>query len=383
MPELLFLLLPIAVAYGWYMGKRNALQNQKQNSLSKKYATGLNFLLSNQSDKAVEHFVEMVKVDDETIETHLALATLFRKRGEIEKAIRVHKNIIERESITQEQYNAATLELARDFSSSGILDRAIEQYQKLVTTKPYVIEATEEIIFVYQQLKDWNNAIKYANKLPKPNKFSTNVAHYFCELASNNKANTTQKITFLKKALKSDPDCARANIFLGEIYFNKSNYDLAINHLQAILKQDIDFISETLPMLNKCYESKNQLLDFQKYLIKAIEQGAGAQTVITLAELLKQQNNLEDAENLELTQLQKQPSLKGFFNYVEYHLEQVIEPNAKKALLVIHDLVGKHLSSKAKYKCRHCGFTTNNLQWQCPSCKRWAQIKPVRGIDGE
>lgn len=167
MLELLFLLLPIAAAYGWYMGNRSARQDKQEQShqISRQYVRGLNLLLSEQSDKAVDHFIELLQVDDETIDTHLALGNLFRSRGEVDRAIRIHQNLISREGLTVDQKNLALQQLAKDYMVSGFFDRAEKIFEQLIEEPEHREQALQQLVTIYQQTREWNKAIKYGNDL--------------------------------------------------------------------------------------------------------------------------------------------------------------------------------------------------------------------------
>ncbi|MGL5669602.1 MAG: lipopolysaccharide assembly protein LapB, partial [Shewanella sp.] len=152
MLEILFLLLPIAAGYGWYMGRRSIRQNQsnQRKQLSRDYFTGLNFLLSNESDKAVDLFISMLDVDDETIDTHLSLGSLFRKRGEVDRSIRIHQNLIARPTLTNEQRDIAMMELGKDYLAAGFYDRAEEIFLNLVSQDDHSEESETQLIAIYQ-----------------------------------------------------------------------------------------------------------------------------------------------------------------------------------------------------------------------------------------
>ncbi|MDG2676726.1 lipopolysaccharide assembly protein LapB, partial [Vibrio sp. 977] len=226
MLELLFLLLPIAAAYGWYMGHRSAQQDKQKQShqISRQYMAGLNLLLSDQSDKAVDHFIELLQVDNETIDTHLALGNLFRSRGEVDRAIRIHQNLISRSGLTLDQKNLALQQLAKDYMVSGFLDRAEKIFEQLVEEPDYKEAALQQLVTIYQQTREWEKAIHYANQLAKMgnqrSRMRTNIAHFWCEIAMLDQAdgNTNKAIQHFKKALSEDPKCVRASISLGRIY---------------------------------------------------------------------------------------------------------------------------------------------------------------------
>ena len=169
MLEILFLLLPIAAAYGWDMGHRSAQQDKQKQShqISRQYVTGLNLLLSDQSDKAVDHFIELLQVDNETIDTHLALGNLFRSRGEVDRAIRIHQNLISRSGLTIDQKNLALQQLAKDYMVSGFLDRAEKIFEQLIDEPEHRESALQQLTAIYQQTREWHKAIECATALVK------------------------------------------------------------------------------------------------------------------------------------------------------------------------------------------------------------------------
>ena len=250
MLELLFLLLPIAAAYGWYMGNRNAQQEKQKQShqISRQYVTGLNLLLSDQSDKAVDHFIELLQVDNETIDTHLALGNLFRSRGEVDRAIRIHQNLISRSGLTIDQKNLALQQLAKDYMVSGFLDRAEKIFEQLVDEPDHKESALQQLVSIYQQTREWNKAIQHGNVLIKISskklKMRATVAHFWCELAMQEQAegNQSKAIQHFKKALTEDPKCVRASIALSKIHLASEEYNKAIEYLESVIDQDIDFI---------------------------------------------------------------------------------------------------------------------------------------------
>lgn len=187
MLELLFLLLPVAAAYGWYMGRRSAQQDKEQesNRLSREYVTGVNFLLSNQQDKAVELFLDMLKDDSNTFEAHITLGNLFRSRGEVDRAIRIHQALTESTSLTFEQRLLAVQQLGRDYMAAGLYDRAEEIFNQLVDEEDFRRSALQQLLLIHQATSDWLNAIDVAEKLVKmgEDQLRVNIAHFYCEQA--------------------------------------------------------------------------------------------------------------------------------------------------------------------------------------------------------
>ncbi|MFB9216795.1 lipopolysaccharide assembly protein LapB [Vibrio sinaloensis] len=389
MLEILFLLLPIAAAYGWYMGNRSAQQDKQKhsNQISRQYVTGLNLLLSDQSDKAVDHFIELLQVDNETIDTHLALGNLFRSRGEVDRAIRIHQNLISRSGLTIDQKNIALQQLAKDYMVSGFLDRAEKIFEQLVEEPDHREAALQQLVSIYQQTREWSKAIHYATLLVKlgRKRMKNSIAHFWCELAMQEKAdgNDAKAAQNFKKALSEDPKCVRASIALGKSYLENEDYSNAIKYMEMVLEQDSDFVSEVLPTLAECYHHLGQEDALLEFLRQCIVSKAGASAELMLAQLVAQHEGSGAAQELLTRQLVKNPTMKGFYRLIDYHLMEAEEGRAKASLGTLQKLVGEQLKVKPHYRCRKCGFSTHSMYWHCPSCKGWGTIKPIRGLDGE
>ncbi len=389
MLELLFLLLPIAAAYGWYMGHRSAQQDKQKQShqISQQYVTGLNLLLSDQSDKAVDHFIELLQVDNETIDTHLALGNLFRSRGEVDRAIRIHQNLISRSGLTLDQKNLALQQLAKDYMVSGFLDRAEKIFEQLVEEPDHRESALQQLVTIYQQTREWEKAIQYATLLVKMGKkrIRTSIAHFWCELAMLEQAegNQSKAIQFFKKALLEDKKCVRASISLGRLHLENEEYRKTIQYLEQVLAQDPDFISEALPTLADCYHHLGAEEELIEFLRSCIEKKAGVSAELMLAHLVAHHESPGAAQELLTRQLVRNPTMKGFYRLMDYHLAEAEEGRAKESLTTLQSMVGEQLKVKPHYRCRKCGFSTHSLYWHCPSCKGWGTIKPIRGLDGE
>ncbi len=389
MLELLFLLLPIAAAYGWYMGHRSAQQEKQKQSyqISSKYVAGLNLLLSEQSDKAVDHFIELLQVDNETIDTHLALGNLFRSRGEVDRAIKIHQNLISRSGLTLEQKNLALKQLAKDYMVAGLLDRAEKIFEQLIEEPEYRQSALKQLVVIAQQTREWARAIDYALQLKKTGykKISQNIAHYYCELAMIEKSTGQHKATiqYFKKALHEDRQCVRANLSLAKLYLELGQYQNTIEYLTQVIDQDIDFVSEVLPTLHECYRHLGQEAQWAEFLRLCISKEAGVSAELMLAELVAAHESVGAAQDLLTRQLIKNPTMKGFYRLMDYHLAEAEEGRAKQSLTTLQSMVGEQMKSKPHYRCHTCGFATHSLYWHCPSCKGWGTIKPIRGLDGE
>ncbi|MBA5203423.1 lipopolysaccharide assembly protein LapB [Pectobacterium aroidearum] len=389
MLELLFLLLPVAAAYGWYMGRRSAQQDKEQesNRLSREYVTGVNFLLSNQQDKAVELFLDMLKDDSNTFEAHLTLGNLFRSRGEVDRAIRIHQALTESASLTFEQRLLAVQQLGRDYMAAGLYDRAEESFNQLVDEEDFRRSALQQLLQIYQATSDWPAAIDVAEKLVKMGKdqLRVDIAHFYCELAllAMGSDDLDKALTLLKKGAAADNQCARASIMMGRIYMAQQDYSRAMEALREVLDQDKELVSETLPMLQECYQHLDKPLDWANFLKRCVEENTGATAELMLADILEREEGAEVAQAYINRQLQRHPTMRVFHRLMDFHLHEAEDGRTKENLQGLRDMVGEQIRTKPRYSCRKCGFTSQSLYWQCPSCRTWASIKPIRGLDGQ
>ncbi len=389
MLELLFLLLPIAAAYGWYMGRRSAQQDKQQEAsrLSRDYVTGVNFLLSNQQDKAVDLFLEMLKEDTGTVEAHLTLGNLFRQRGEVDRAIRIHQTLMESASLNYDQRLLAVQQLGRDYMAAGLYDRAEDMFSQLIDETDYRISALQQLLQIHQATSDWQKAIDVAEKLVKFGKDAqrTEIAHFYCELALQSMGSDSldKGLALLKKGAAADKNCARVSIMMGRIFMEKSEYSHAAETLTRVIEQDSELVSETLDMLQTCYRQLDKPEEWQIFLRRCVEENVGASAELMLAEVLQQNDGAETAQIYINRQLQRHPTMRVFHRLMDYHLHEAEEGRAKESLMILRDMVGEQIRTKPRYRCQKCGFTAFNLSWHCPSCRAWSTVKPIRGLDGQ
>lgn len=385
--ELLFLLLPIAAAYGWYMGNRNAKQHyqDESNRLSKEYVDGLNFLLSNQKDKAVDLFLDLLKEDSGTLDAHLTLGNLFRSRGEVDRAIRIHQALLESSSLTFEQRLLAIQQLGRDYMSAGFYDRAEAMFLQLVDEEEFQQHALQQLLVIYQATSEWLKAINSATKLIKlgKTKYNKEVAQFYCELAALEIAaeDLNKAIFYLNRSLSADSDCARTSLMFGRVYMALQSYDKAIHFFTQILLQDNAFMEEALPYLKTCYEKLQQFDEFKTFLKRCVEANSGSMAELMLADIIEQQSGKDAAQYYIYRELIKHPNLKGFYRLMDYHLADAEEGRGKESLLLLRNMVGEQIKAIPNYRCEKCGFTVNSIYWLCPACRSWSTIKPIRDFE--
>lgn len=386
MLEILFLLLPIAAGYGWYMGRRSVRHNQssQRKQLSRDYFTGLNFLLSNESDKAVDLFITMLDVDDDTIDTHLSLGSLFRKRGEVDRSIRIHQNLIARPSLTTEQRDLAMMELGKDYLAAGFYDRAEEIFINLVKQDDHSEDAETHLIDIYQVTKEWQKAINIIKSLKRKRQQSLkhNTAHFYCELA-NEETDISGQIKLLQSAIKQDADCGRAMLILAEKYLDLKEFSKCKDMLAKLLNADIELFADALSTAKQVFQDSHDLGGYSDLLRQGIQNGAGASVAITLAQNMIEQGDHHQAEKLVLDGLYRHPTMKSFQHLMQMHVQQAEEGQAKESLTMLEKLVEQQIKFRPGYRCSECGFPSHRLYWHCPSCKSWGKIKRIRGLDGE
>lgn len=389
MLELLFLLLPIAAAYGWYMGRRSVQQDKQQeaNRLSREYVDGVNFLLSNQREKAVDLFLDMLKEEGNTVEAHLTLGNLFRSRGEVDRAIRIHQSLMESASLTFEQKLLAIQQLGRDYMVAGLYDRAEDMFRQLVDEEDYRRTALQQLSTIYQATSEWQKAIEVSESLVKLGEAEkkSQIAHFYCELALQAMGvDDLQKAAgLLKKAASVDDTCARVSIMQGRLLMAQASFSAAAQVLEQVLEQDKDFVSEMLPLLKTCYQYLQAPEKWEAFVRLCVEQKCGAMAELYLADILEQKESLETAQIYINRQLQSHPTMQGFHRLMNYHLAEAEEGRAKESLVLLRNLVSEQIQTKPRYRCVKCGFTSNTLYWHCPSCKHWSSVKPIRGLDGQ
>lgn len=388
MLELLFLLLPIAAAYGWYMGHRSAKKDQEEisNKLSRDYMTGVNFLLSNQQEKAVDLFLKMLEKqesenaidNDSQFEAELTLGNLFRSRGEVDRALRIHQNIDNNPNYSYEQKLLTRQQLAKDFMFVGFLDRAEKLYQKLSEEPDYAENALHELANIYQRTKEWDKAIEVGERYRKLTQQPENIAlsHYYCEFALESDQQQ-QIMASLTKALIVSPNCVRATLILAEQYAKQNNYEQAIKTLEQIAEQNLAYISEALPPLIEYYHHLPNSHDLELFLIKLQQQKVNSAVVIALTDYIEQKSGAEVAKNHLYRQLEKRPTMRIFHRFIQYQINELDEGNGKESLKLLYNIVDERLKKSFEYRCNHCGFQSHKLIWQCPSCRRWETVTPI------
>ncbi len=389
--ELLWLLLPVAAASGWYAARRSEGTGRR---LTPDYFRGLHYLLNDQPDRAIEVFIKVLEIDEETAETQLALGNLYRRRGEVDRAIRLHQNLVARPALTDDLRLEAHLELAQDYLSAGVLDRAEDIYRDLVGAKAHRVQALRHLLDIYEQEKDWEQARSTAMELADATGTEQGavVSQYLCEgaLKSLTLGAKDEALTLLQAAREAHPACARASLHEGDILSSQGSYDLALTAYRRIEDQDADYLPEVIGRIRRCFDKLGRREAARGYLERVLERYGGMTVMLALAEMIREERGNSSAIHFLLDALAKRPTVRGFDRLLDFasdtaSAEVLAEVSAEvpDQLDVMKGLLAQLMNDRAVYQCRHCGFAARSLHWQCPGCKHWNTVRPVRGVVGE
>lgn len=380
------LVLPLFFAMGWIAARIDIRQLVKESrALPRSYFRGLNFLLNEQPDKAIEAFLEAAKVDPETIELHFTLGSLFRRRGEIERAIRMHQNLVNRVDLNTEQKTLALYELAQDYLKGGLLDRAEQIFSDLRESN-YRESALQSLLHIYVVEKDWFKAIGVAQELEKVSteSYQKEIANYYCELAAFERGHSHagKALDYLEHALQASRKCVRANLMLGEWAASEGKHADAIDIWKRIEGQNpaylflvADKLLESYRALGKTQEGLNLLRGFQERYPALDLLNAAFQATLETA-------GADAAYRLVRDDLRRNPSLLGLDKFLE--AQEIDAPPEKRAdLQLTKNLVQSYAGRLAIYQCETCGFKARQFYWHCPACGGWETYPPRRNAELE
>lgn len=388
--ELLFLLLPVAALSGWYLGRRNSssgkLGKRGCPPLSSDYFQGLNFLLNEQQDEALEVFIRMSEQDNETVEIQFALASLFLRRGEVDRAVRIHQNLIARPMLSRSQRKKALYELGLDYMRAGLFDRAESLFLELSDDSQYAAQGQRQLLDIYQQEKEWDRAIEIARRLKskRDNTLPRIIAHFYCERAEEamKTGDYAETAKLLKRAVAEDRKCVRATLLEAQVAEKSNQPKQAARIYRRVEQQDPEYLPLIIEPLKNCYQQLGAMDEYQRYLQHLCDKEESISLILANTQLFTEQGEERVAIEKLLDYLQRRPSLRALDYLLE--LRTLYNPRQDDTdLSVVRDVVHSLLVVKPVCRCSNCGFTAKTLHWQCPSCKQWGKIKPIHGIEGE
>jgi lipopolysaccharide biosynthesis regulator YciM len=373
------LVLPFFFALGWLAARVDIRQVVKESrSIPTSYFRGLNYLLNEQPDRAIEAFLEVARLDPDTLELHFALGALFRRRGELDRAIRIHQNLVDRSDLKQDQRLKALYELGQDFLKAGLLDRAEDIFKKL-ETGVHALDALRHLLDIYVLEKDWETAIVVAQRLEKLGSPSQNAdtAHYYCELALNAmlRKETGLARQHLNQALAMNRKAVRASQLLGDLAAQAGDDAEAIEHWRRIEQQNASYLPVVAERLLQAHQRLGRLEDGVELLKGYLARQPSADLFHILFNAVAQNQGWPSAQRLSAEALRQQPGLRVLDDYLQ---ARTAGTENDLEIRMAQDLVHRQVSRVAYYQCGHCGFKARQFFWQCPACAAWEGIPPER-----
>ncbi|MGI9291132.1 MAG: lipopolysaccharide assembly protein LapB [Gammaproteobacteria bacterium] len=381
-------LLFLAAALGYFFARFGGDDDEGElppqgSTLNADYIKGLNYLLNEQPDQALEVFMRMVEVDDETLETHFALGSLFRRRGEVDRAIRVHQNIIARPNLSAMHREHALVSLAEDYLSAGLFDRAEKLFLELRESAEYKVRALRKLVRIYEITHDWGQAIEVFRELEKADadlEPTGQISHYHCELAEHavQDRDFPKARELLKKAGSDRYGTVRARLMLGDLARQTGDHKDAVKIYRSVMDAESRLIGEMVPRLaESCRGLEDQDL-LTTSLNKLRKKDPLASKAIALAAIH------DDT-------IQNETALECLWDYIadDRILSKLVDiesvrqrdPAARsEAITRVRSGLAALISSTHRYRCNNCGYITSQLLWQCPSCRQWDTVVPVEQL---
>ena len=349
-------------------------RSKGESKVNQDYFKGLNFLLNEEPDKAIEVFIKALEVDSETVELHLALGGLFRRKGQVDRATRIHQNLIARPTLTEDQRVQAIYELAQDYYKAGLLDRAENLFIELKDSVSFREAALLGLCNIYQQEKEWSKAIEVSRlhkRSERPN-YTKRIAHYWCELAeyaiNMGDYNAAQK--YLRSAISEDRSAASAVMLRGELSYQSKDYRQAMDSWQSLSVSNPTLASLLVEKIILCYQQLDDAQGLESYLLNIAtipkELEAFQLWRSSLESILGESATLDRI----FTQIQNEGLSGAVADYLYQNADSESFPTAQQSVL-LKDLLGRAKNRKIEYTCIRCGFDTKALHWFCANCGEW------------
>jgi len=373
--------LPVFFGMGWVAARvdlKSLLSESR--ALPSSYFRGLNFLLNEQPDKAIESFLQVAKENPQTVELQFALGSLFRRRGEVDRAIRMHQDLVNREDLPEDERRMASFELAQDFFKAGLLDHAEQVLAKMAQVDPSA-EVHRHLLDIYIQEKDWEKAIDAARKLEVSAKrnYQKEIANYYCELAIGEQLHGRGAVAqeHLDRALEANRKCVRANILRGEWLARAGRHAEAIDAWKAIEQQDPGYFGLAAEGMLESYKAMGRLGEGLVLLRGLQHRYPGLDLLNVVYQATAEHEGDEAAWRLVRDEVRRNPTLVGLDRLIDAELVRS-PPERRQDLQLMKNLVHSHAEALAVYLCANCGFTARQFYWQCPACGGWETFPPRR-----
>jgi lipopolysaccharide biosynthesis regulator YciM len=373
--------IPLFFSLGWIAARVDIRQLiSESSSLPKGYFKGLNFLLNDQPDKAIDAFIEILKLNPETVELHFALGNLFRRRGETERAIRVHQNLLSRPDLPIEQQTQAMFELGQDYLKAGLLDRAEETFNQLVAGQ-YAIPARKALLEIYQREKEWLRAIDAAHALQESGAGGRQkeIAQFYCEIAQDELVHTHPEaaMVMLDKAIATDRHNVRAAILTGDIHLAKGDVEQAVLAWRRVEQQSVPHVALVAQRLMDGYRKLERPHEGLNLLKSYMAETPSIDLLEVVFKATLELETVVEANQLVSNELRRTPTLLGLDKLLDARM-MVAPPEVLPELSIVKNLVSGYAQKFTRYQCTHCGFKARQFYWQCPGCSKWETYPPRR-----
>lgn len=373
--------IPLFFSLGWIAARVDIRQLLSESrSLPQGYFKGLNFLLNDQHDKAIDAFIEILKLDPETVELHFALGNLFRRRGETERAIRVHQNLLSRPDLPLEQQTHAMFELGQDYLKAGLLDRAEETFNQLMAGQ-YANQAGRALLEIYQREKEWARAIAAAHALQESGAGGRQkeIAQFYCEMAQDELVHTHPEaaLAMLDKALATDRHNVRAAILMGDVHLASGDVEAAVMAWRRVEQQSVPHVALVAQRLMDGYSKLERPQEGLNLLKGYLAEESSIDLLEVVFKATLELDTVEAANQLVSAELRRTPTLLGLNKLLDARL-MVAAPEVRPELSLVKNLVHGYAQRLTRYQCSHCGFRAKQFYWQCPGCSRWETYPPRR-----
>jgi len=375
------LVIPLFFLLGWLAARidiRHVVRESK--TLPRSYLSGLNFLLNEQPDKAIDAFIEAVRIDPDTVELHFALGSLFRRRGETERAIRMHQHLVDRVDLPQTQRTQALAELGQDYLKAGLLDRAEDVFLRLRGTS-LDDTALNQLLEIYQQEKEWAKAIDIAKALPDHESvwWRKEMANFHCELAESaiTESRFPDANESVSAALAVNPKSVRASLLRGDLLQREGEVDAAIDAWKRIETQDPAYLALVADRIMQAHQKQARDAQGLQMLRSFMDHHPSLDLLDTVFDVTLKMEGPQVAYDLVREELRRNPTLLGLDKLLEAGIMSAPD-EYRSDIELVRQLVHGHTRRVARYRCSACGFKARQFYWRCPACGGWETTPPKR-----
>ncbi len=387
------LVLPLFFALGWVAARLDIRQLLTESrTLPAAYFKGLNFLLNEQPDQAIEAFTEVARSHQQTTELHFALGSLFRRRGELDRATRMHQALVDRSDLGSDQRLAAVHELAQDYLKAGLLDRAETLLEELRGTE-YQESALRFLREIYVAEKNWDKAIATARAMagrPGIDAPEREIANYLCEVAALDyvQGRENEADRKIAEALQANRRCVRASILQGEWRAREGHHRAAIDLWSRVEQQNADYLFLVAGLVMDAHRQLDHAQDGLRLIQAWLERYPGLDLLAQVYQATVDLQGPAAALSLVRNELHRTPSLPALEKYLEARLlvpadqsELFLRGDERTDVELMRSLLQRQVSRQSVFLCRSCGFKARKFHWHCPACGQWESYPPRRHVE--